>query len=161
MCNYARVIIAWSKIARAKVSLCFFIVNKELNSLISMFSSSCYMHGRACRRKALLISSYLGALLVCNFKREIHFSNTLLKRSHQEMSWKLAGATNFYLQRNVIFSKVANLLLHSYISKTFQFLETPPFGCFRKYKTGWNVLFSTSMQKIFSFVILKYLSVIS
>ena len=61
----------------------------------------------------------MGTNLVNKFSREIDFSNILFKSSHQKMSWKLVGATNLYLQRNLIFRKVANLLLHCYISKTF------------------------------------------
>ena len=63
--------------------------------------------------------SEIEVLLENKFSREIHFSNKSFRSSHQKMSWKLAGATNFYLQRNLISSKAANLLLHSYISKAF------------------------------------------
>ena len=63
--------------------------------------------------------SEIGALLVENISRKIYFSNKVFRSSYQEMSWKLTGATNLSLQRNLIFSKVANLLFYSYISKTF------------------------------------------
>ena len=63
--------------------------------------------------------SEVGPLSVSRFSREIHFSDKLFRSNHQEMSWKLAGATNLYLQINLIFSKVADLLLHSYISNFF------------------------------------------
>ena len=62
--------------------------------------------------------SKIGALLVSRFLRVIHFSDKFSRSSLQEMSWKLAGATNLYLQRNLILSRVADLLLRSYISKT-------------------------------------------
>ena len=51
--------------------------------------------------------SKIGALLVSKFSREIHFSIKLFKSSLQDMSWKLPGATNFSLQKNLIFSRVA------------------------------------------------------
>ena len=63
--------------------------------------------------------SEIGALLQKKFTKEIRFSNKLFRSSHQEMSWKLAGATNLFMQRNLISSKVTNLLLQSYISKAF------------------------------------------
>ena len=54
------------------------------------------------------------------FSREIYFSNKLSRRGHQDMYWnQLVLLICSYLQRNVIFRKVAYLLLHSYILKTF------------------------------------------
>ena len=58
----------------------------------------------------------IGSLLVNKFSRETDFSNKLFRISHQgRMPWKLAGATNLCLQINLIFSIVANVVLHSYI----------------------------------------------
>ena len=78
------------------------------------------------------IKSEIEALLENEFSREVHFSNESFRSSHQKMSWKLAGVTNFYLQRNLISSKAANLLLHSYISKAFSAFRNTSFRLFPK-----------------------------
>ena len=62
--------------------------------------------------------SEIGELLVNKFSREIHFSNKSFGNNHQEISRKVAGATNLYLKRNLKFSKIKKSLFHSHISKT-------------------------------------------
>ena len=62
--------------------------------------------------------SEIGELLVNKFSREIHFSNKSFGNNHQEISRKVAGATNLYLKRKLKFSKIKKSLFHSHISKT-------------------------------------------
>ena len=45
--------------------------------------------------------SRIWAHLVNKFSRKIHLFS---RSSHQEISWKLPGATNLYLQENLVFS---------------------------------------------------------
>ena len=62
------------------------------------------------------------------------------------MSWELAGATNLYLRRNLIFSKVSNLLLHSYILKTFLVFRNTFFLFFPKIQNRVKVSFAIFLQ---------------
>ena len=97
--------------------------------------------------KGVGTNSETGTLLVNKFSREIHFSNKSFKSSHQNMSWKVAEATNFYLQKKLIFSKVANLLCHNYILKVFLVFRNTSFWLFPKIRGVSRTAATSKMER--------------
>ena len=104
-----------SRITKIPVSYCIFIYSKTWKK----FFMDCVKHATfntAGGRDFKICLWEIGSLLVNKFSRETGFSNKLFRISHQgRMPWKLAGATNLCLQINLIFSILANVVLHSYI----------------------------------------------
>ena len=62
--------------------------------------------------------SEIEELLENKFSREIHFSNKSFRRSHQKMSWKLAGATNWC-------NLIVKLQIYSFIFRNTSFWLFP------------------------------------
>ena len=56
--------------------------------------------------------------------RKIHFSNKLFRSNLQEMFWKLAGATNSHLRRNLFVSKVATYSIAAIFQRLLVFSNT-------------------------------------
>ena len=95
--------------------LLYFHLVKNLEEIFHGLCKACdIQYGR--RKRFQNIPMRNRATFSKKFSRETDFSNKLFRISHQgRMPWKLAGATNLCLQINLIFSIVANVVLHSYI----------------------------------------------
>ena len=56
--------------------------------------------------------------------RKIHFPNKLFRSNLQDMFWKLAGATNSHLRRNLFVSKVATYSIAAIFQRLLVFSNT-------------------------------------